>query len=79
MKLGRAKVVCYCATLDKALYPVPYAVGGFSISHLGGRIEFGRHSASHGQWGDISSEAVFYGLMTALVFHSQICGGVHRA
>jgi len=38
---------------------------------VGDRIAFGRHAAGHGQWGDISAEAAFYGLMTALIFYAQ--------
>lgn len=72
MKLSQSKVVPYCTSLDHILYPAPIAVSGnFRIANLGGRIEFGRHSAGHGYWGDISAEAVFYGLMTAVIFHAQ--------
>ena len=41
------------------------------IADLGDRIEFGRHAVGHGHWGDISAEALFYGLVTALVFYNQ--------
>ena len=59
-------------TLDKAIFSVPIkAVGGFHIADIGDRIAFGRHSAGHGLWGDISSEAVFYGLVTAVIFYNQ--------
>src|SRR5262249_21444106 len=58
--------------LDKAICLVPItAVGGFRVADIGDRIAFGRHSASHGLWGDISSEAVFYGLVTAVIFYNQ--------
>jgi hypothetical protein len=58
--------------LDKAVLPAPImAVGGFEVADIGDRIAFGRHSAGHGLWGDISSEAVFYGLVTAVVFYNQ--------
>lgn len=58
--------------LDKAILAVPTkAVGGFDVSDIGDRIAFGRHSAGHGMWGDISSEAVFYGLITAIIFYNQ--------
>jgi hypothetical protein len=61
-----------CAELDAALYQVPtMAVGPVEIRDLGDRVQFGRNVAGHGHWGDISSEALFYGLMTAIVFHSQ--------
>jgi hypothetical protein len=59
--------------LDKAILPAPImAVGGVTVADIGDRIAFGRHSAGHGQRGDISSEAVFYGLVTAIVFYNQI-------
>ena len=58
--------------LDKAILPAPImAVGSFEVADIGDRIAFGRHSAGHGLWGDISSEAVFYGLVTAIVFYNQ--------
>jgi hypothetical protein len=58
--------------LDKAILPKPItAVGGFRVADIGDRIAFGRHSAGHGRWGDVSSEAVFYGLVTAIVFYNQ--------
>ena len=58
--------------LDKAILPAPImAAGAFEVTDIGDRIAFGRHSAGHGMWGDISSEAVFYGLMTAIVFYNQ--------
>jgi hypothetical protein len=72
MRLGTAKVVPYFASLDSVLYATPtIATGNFAIEHLGDRIEFGRHAAGHGQWGDISAEATFYGLMTAIVFYAH--------
>ena len=72
MKLGSSKVIPYCTLLDKTLYPSPItAVGGFSIASVGNRIEFCRHSVGHGHWGDISSESVFYGLMTAVIFYAH--------
>ena len=58
--------------MDKAIYAIPKtAVDGFEIADIGDRIAFGRHSAGHGLWGDISSEAVFYGLVTAIIFYNQ--------
>ena len=59
-------------SLDKAIYSVPMtAVGGFKVADIGDRIAFGRHSTGHGYWGDISAEAVFYGLVTAIIFYNQ--------
>ncbi len=58
--------------LDKAILPSPItATGGFVVANIGDRIAFGRHSAGHGQWGDISPEAVFYGLVTTVIFYNQ--------
>ena len=52
------------------------AAGGFRVTDIGDRIAFGRHSAGHGLWGDISSEAVFYGLVTAMM--ALACASVRR-
>jgi len=72
MKLDRSLALAqHCTRIDDALYPTPTkVVGGRTVADLGERIEFGRNAAGHGHWGDISAEAVFYGLMTALVFYS---------
>ena len=57
--------------LDKAL-SYPYSVtGGKEITDIGARIEWARIRASHGELGDISAEATFYGLITAIVFFNQ--------
>ena len=65
-------IVRHCAALDSALYSTPTTVVGHkTVANIGDRIEFGRHAAGHGSWGDISAEALFYGLMTALVFYNQ--------
>jgi hypothetical protein len=73
MKLDRSRPTALVFdALDKAILPTPIvAVGGFDVADIGDRIAFGRHSAGHGLWGDISSEAVFYGLVTAIIFHNQ--------
>jgi len=73
MKLDQSRqIVQHCTSLDKSLYSNPTTVvGGISVRDIGDRIEFGRHAAGHGHWGDISAEALFYGLMTALVFYNQ--------
>jgi hypothetical protein len=72
MRLGTSKVLPYCALLDRTLYASPIKAGGsLTIEHVGDRIEFLRHAGAHGEWGDISSEAVFYGLMTAIVFYAH--------
>jgi hypothetical protein len=69
MRLGTSKVLPYCALLDRTLYPSP--IKGGRIKHVGDRIEFGRNAVGHGHWGDMSSEAVFYGLITAIVFYAH--------
>ena len=72
LQLGTSKVLPYFASLDSILYASPIiASGNFPIEHLGDRIAFGRHATGHGEWGDISAEAVFYGLMTAIVFYAH--------
>ena len=65
MKLEPTSLANYCRNLDAILYP---ASNKSKIKDIGDRIAWTRHRAGHGEWGDISSEAVFYGLMTALVF-----------
>ena len=42
-----------------------------TIEDVGDWIKFARNSACHGLWGDISGDAVFYGLVTAIIFHNQ--------
>jgi hypothetical protein len=65
-------IVEQCAKIDNCLYQKPINLANNTIVHnIGDRIEFGRHVAGHGHWGDVSSEAVFYGLMTAIVFYNQ--------
>ena len=73
MKLNQSRsIVQHCAALDKALYSSPTTVvGGMPLADVGDRIKFGRDAVSHGHWGDISAEALFYGLMTSLVFYNQ--------
>jgi hypothetical protein len=73
MKLDRSRPAARVFdALDKAILPAPMtAAGGFRVADIGDRIAFGRHSAGHGLWGDISSEAVFYRLVTAIVFYNQ--------
>lgn len=73
MKLDQSRqIVQHCIRLDKLLFANPtIVVGGVTVGDIGDRIEFGRHAAGHGHWGDISSEALFYGLMTAVVFYDQ--------
>lgn len=73
MKIDQSrKLAQHCARMDNILYLAPEVVeGSRKICDIGDRIEFGRNAAGHGYWGDISSEATFYGLMTALVFYNQ--------
>jgi hypothetical protein len=74
MMLGNAKIVPYFSALDARLYPntqpqMPRS--GQIVADLGDRIEYMRHSAGHGSWGDLSAEANFYGLLTAAIFYAQ--------
>lgn len=73
MKIDQSRMLAqHCARMDDILYSTPtIAVGDIKVCDIGDRIEFGRHHAGHGYWGDISSEAIFYGLMTAIVFYNQ--------
>ena len=73
MKLDQSRATARVFhAIDEAVFSVPItAVGGFKVADIGDRIAFGRHSAGHGLWGDISSEAVFYGLVTAIIFYNQ--------
>jgi len=74
MKLNkRVSLVRWCVELDDRLYPKPVTMpDGKAVGDIGERIESGRNAAGHGHWGDISAEALFYGLMTAIVFYNQI-------
>ncbi len=73
MKLDQSrKIVQACTELDNSLYATPTTVvGGMTVADIGDRIEFGRHAVGHGHLGDISAEALFYGLLTAVVFYKQ--------
>lgn len=72
LKLDIGRVPAECRALDEALYTSPIELGsGLVIANLGDRIEFGRNEAGHGARGDISAEAVFYGLMTAIMFYGH--------
>ena len=73
MKIDQSRMLAHhCALMDNILYSTPtIVIGDNKICDIGDRIEFGRNHAGHGYWGDISSEAIFYGLMTAIVFYNQ--------
>lgn len=73
MKIDQSRMIAqHCAKLDNTLYSTPTTVvGRTKVCDIGDRIKFGRDAAGHGHWGDISSEAIFYGLMTAIVFYNQ--------
>lgn len=71
MKLDQSRaIVQHCEALDKMLYPPAKVIGG-TVADIGERIEFLRNATGHGHWGDISGDALFYGLMTAVVFYNQ--------
>jgi hypothetical protein len=74
MKLDQSRTgVRVFDALDKAIFPVPMkAAGGRESADIGDRIAFARHRTAHGQWGDMSSEGAFYGLVTAIVFYNQV-------
>lgn len=65
-------LVQVCNDLDTSLYPKPIKMpDGTTVSDIGDRIEYLRHRVAHGYWGDISGDANFYGLMTAIVFYNK--------
>jgi len=69
LKLNKAlKIVQIFDRIDSALYRQGQRS---NISDLGERIEWARHRIGHGEWGDISAESIFYGLLTAIVFYNQ--------
>ena len=66
------QIVQQCAKIDNCLYQKPVTLAnGHKVHNIGDRIEFGRLVVGHGHWGDISPEAVFYGLLTGIVFYNQ--------
>lgn len=77
MKIDQSRPLAqHCARIDNILYSTPQIVygskkEGVKICDIGDRIAFIRHHTGHGYWGDISAEARFYGLLTALVFYNQ--------
>lgn len=73
MKLNQSlKLAQLFEELDNELYANPsIAAGEVSITDIGERIEYARHRVGHGILGDISSESLFYGLVTAIVFYNQ--------
>jgi hypothetical protein len=56
--------------LDKTLYPNTYK-NAPEITNIGERIKYMRDNEAHGHWGDISSEGLFYGLLTTIIFYNQ--------
>jgi len=65
-------IVQQCVKIDNCLYQKPIDISNnIKVHNIGDRIAFTRHRASHGHWGDISSEAIFYGLLTAIVLYNQ--------
>jgi len=62
-----------CISLDTSLYSTRTTKmpNGKELEDMGDRIEYLRHRSAHGHWGDITGDANFYGLLTALVFYNQ--------
>ena len=73
MKIDQSRMLAqHCARMDDIHNSTPtIVVVDIKVCDIGDRIEFGHRHAHHGYWGDISSEAVFYGLMITLVFYNQ--------
>ncbi len=40
-------------------------------NNLGGRIKYVRDRGTHGQWGDVSGEGVFYATLTAILYFAS--------
>jgi len=69
LKLNKSlNVVQAFDRIDTAIYSKPLNP---IITNLGERIEWARHRVAHGEWGDISAESIFYGLLTSLIFYNQ--------
>ena len=59
--------------LDRNLFSTSQATAsGTPITDIGDRIEYLRNAGGHGEWGDISADSTFYGLVTAIVFYNQV-------
>lgn len=72
-KLQRTPLASSFRRLDKAIYRHPHTLTGRHRTEcLGDRIEWGRNCLSHGQTADLSSEIIFYCLVTAIVFYYTI-------
>ncbi len=73
MKINQSLSISkHCNKIDCILYPNPVKMpDGSYINDIGDRIKYLRVRSSHGHWGDISAEGIFYGLMTAIVFYNQ--------
>ena len=73
MKLDQSQIAAKVFDeLDNALFPTARRAGtGNPIADVGDRIEYLRHAAGHGEWGDISADSKFYGLVTTIVFYNQ--------
>jgi hypothetical protein len=66
------EIVQQCKKIAKSLYATQNTLANNNVvENIGDRIEFGRLVVGHGHWGDISSEAIFYGLLTGIVFYNQ--------
>lgn len=73
MKINKSSAISQlCIELDNKLFPNPITMPDSSeMTDVGDRIEYMRNRVAHGHWGDISAEAIFYGLMTAIIFYNQ--------
>lgn len=77
---GTLPLAQICTGLDSSLYSVRVEKmpdGKTVLSDIGDRIEYLRHRSAHGYWGDVTGDATFYGLLTALVFYNQ--GALRKA
>ena len=71
-RLRRTPLMSALGRIDRYLYKTAHSIGGNKrIWHLGDRIQWARNRISHAEWADMSGEAVFYGLLTAILFENE--------
>ena len=52
----------------KQSFLIPPEVNAPPLNDQGDRIQFGRNLIAHGEWGEMSGEALYYCLLTCLFF-----------
>lgn len=68
-------VVSHLTRIDGKLFASPIEILGGgrenTLHNIGDRIAAMRHRAGHGVWGDISGEAMFFALLTCVIYLSD--------